>query len=294
MIGLPGAVAVSGKEAGRADFSTRTSGGATGVLVIVQLMTSPGLASTPIAAPVAVVVLPPTPVHAQPLGRNAPSPDSSPSVRVYEPAASSPKDSNVPAVVKSIVPSSLTSTESDASPLSATGHTPTPPSASLSTLMTAGAGEFVIVQVTVSNVTGSPGTVSTKSPSIVTPSGGVTTAGNSCVPGTSVVSTFSTISEPHTLKSSAPGSPSSLRVALALLPVREITRPNPNAWQLSGVARLNTLGARFRAVRSSATSAKYCTGDSSTLALVTPTSTAEPSASGVPPHVAVFRPCASP
>ena len=58
----------------------------------------------------------------------------------------------MPAVVKLLVPSSLTLTEPDEVPVRLTGHVPAWPLASLSTLIMAGAGELVIVQVTVSNV----------------------------------------------------------------------------------------------------------------------------------------------
>src|SRR5690349_8585927 len=118
---------------------------------MVQLTTSPGLALMPIEAPLAVVVAPPTTVQDQPLGRNAPPPTSAPSVSVYEPAARLPNVWNVPAVVKLLVPSSLTLTEPELTPVRLTGHEPACPLASLSTLITAGAGALVMVQVTVSS-----------------------------------------------------------------------------------------------------------------------------------------------
>ena len=49
---------------------------------------------------------------------------------------------------------------------------------------------------------------------------------------------------PQTSKSSATGSPSSLSVAFALLPVREMTRPKPNARQLSGVGKSYDVGGQ--------------------------------------------------
>src|SRR3954452_5314392 len=79
---LPTPGAVSGNEVGAADFVTSTLGGATGAFVMVQLTTSPGLALMPIEPPLAVVVAPPTTVHPQPVGRNAPALASAPSVNV--------------------------------------------------------------------------------------------------------------------------------------------------------------------------------------------------------------------